>query len=47
MARRRSDLALARGELNDVLVWYEAIGDTGGAAYVRDRLVLLRELIGD
>ena len=47
MARRRSDLALARGEFNDVLVWYEVLGDAGGAEYVRNRLALLRVLIGD
>ena len=47
MARRRSDLALARGEMNDVLVWYEAVGEEAGAAFVRERLDRLRELIGD
>jgi hypothetical protein len=47
MARRRSDLALARGELNDVLVWYDALGDSDGAAYTRDRLAFLQELVGD
>ena len=47
MARRRSDLALARGELNDELVWYRVAGDEGGAAFVEDRLAFLQEIIGD
>ena len=38
IARRRSDLALARGELNDLLAWYEAAGHAGGVTYVRERL---------
>ena len=45
MSRRRSDLHLARGDLNDTLVWYEAAGDGSGAAFVRDRLGFLEALM--
>lgn len=47
MSRRRSDLALARGDMNDTLVWYEAAGDESGAAFIRDRLAFLQALMGD
>jgi len=46
IARRRSDLALARGELTDALAWYEAAGDADGVAHVQDRLQLLADAVG-
>jgi hypothetical protein len=47
MARRRSDLALARGELQDLRTWYEAVADADGTAYVVGRLAFLQEILRD